>query len=363
MNLRDVGEFGLIERIRARVGAPRGELRVGIGDDAAVIDAPRTGPILVTTDAYVEGVHFRRDFSSPRDIGWKAAAGALSDIAAMGGRARHLFLALGAPPETPLDVVDGLLDGLLELANRYDVVLAGGDTVSSPDRILVSLTAIGETVAASEASAGSAGGTEGTASAAPILRSGARAGDVLFVTGSLGGSLAGLTLLLEARASGDAPSVLDALARHRAPEPRLREGALLATRFHPTAMIDISDGLASDARHLAVASGVDLRIDLAKIPVAACAADVAARLGRDAKQMALASGEEYELLFTASPDEADEIASALLAETGTRVTLIGEAIARGPAGADARATDAAAVMLRDPLGNETPLAPSGWRHF
>lgn len=352
MRLRDVGEFGLIERIRARVGTARGELRVGIGDDAAVIDAPRSGSLLVTTDAYLEGVHFRRDFASPRDIGWKAAAGALSDIAAMGARARHLFLALGAPPDTALDVVDGLLDGLLDLASRHDVALAGGDTVASPDRILIALTVLGEPAAAAA-----------TAGAAPVLRSGARAGDLLFVTGALGGSLAGLTLLLEGRADADAPGVRDALARHRAPEPRLREGALLAARFHPTSMIDISDGLASDARHVAIASGVGLRIDLARIPVAACAADVAARLGRDAKQMALASGEEYELLFTAPPDEADEIASALLAETGTRVTQIGEAVARGPAGAGARATDAAAVTLRDPLGNETPLAPTGWRHF
>jgi thiamine-monophosphate kinase len=336
--LGDLGELALIERIAARarrtLGA-RADIRIGIGDDAAVLDAPRAGALLVTTDAYVEGIHFRRDFSSDREIGWKAAAGALSDIAAMGGRARHLFLALGAPSETPLGAIDAIVDGLLELSTQHGVALAGGDTVASPDCIFLGLTVLGE-----------------PAGAAPITRSGARPGDRVLVTGALGGSLAGLLLLrLHGSESPTSPDALAALARHRAPEPRLREASLLASRFPLSAMIDISDGLSSEVHHLASASKVGIRIDLTRIPVAPSAAKLAGTFGFSAMQLALESGEEYELLFTAPAAEADAIGQALADETGTPATIIGEVTA------DSR------VVSRDARGHEAPLAAGGWRHF
>jgi thiamine-monophosphate kinase len=354
--LGDVGELALIERIAARVrergvgtsasagavagagtdaGADAG-IRVGIGDDAAVLDAPRSGALLVTTDAYVEGIHFRRDFSSDREIGWKAAAGALSDIAAMGGRARHLFLALGAPAETPLAAIDAIVDGLLEMCAQHDVALAGGDTVASPDRIFLGLTVLGE-----------------PAGAEPLTRSGARTGDRVLVTGALGGSLVGLLLLRLHRGdeSRTSPDALAALARHRAPEPRLREAALLATRFSVSAMIDISDGLSSELHHLASASNVGMRIDLPRLPIAPSAANLAGTFGFSRTHLALESGEEYELLFTAPAAEAEAIVQTLADETGTPATIIGEV------------TSDPRVTSRDARGHEASLAPSGWRHF
>ncbi len=334
MDLRALGEFGLIERIRARVGVTHPATILGIGDDAAVIETPPSGQALVTTDAYLEGIHFRLDLAAPEEIGAKAATGAISDIAAMGGRPTHLFLAFGAPPETAVETVDAILDGLLAAATRHRAHLAGGDTIASPERILIALTAIGA-----------------AAGAAPITRAGARAGDRLLVTGALGGSLAGLALLLEAPERAADPAFAAALLRHRAPAARVAEAALLATRFHPTAMIDVSDGLASEIAHLAAASGVGFRVDLAAVPVHGGARSVSAALGRDPLALALESGEEYELVFTAPADEADAIAHVLHAETGTPASPIGEA------------TATRAVVARDAAGREAPLAARGYRHF
>lgn len=334
MDLRDLGELGLIERIRARAGAPPPSTPLGIGDDAAVIATPTGGRVLVSTDAYLEGIHFRFDFASPEEIGAKAAAGALSDIAAMGGRPTHLFLAFGAPAATSVEIVDGLVGGLLAVAARHGAHLAGGDTIASPERVLLALTAIGI-----------------PAGAEPITRAGARPGDRLLVTGALGGSLAGLSLLLAAPDRSADPAFAAALLRHRAPAARLPEAALLAARFHPTAMTDISDGLASEIARLAAASGVGFRVELAAIPVHAGARAAAAAIGREPLALALESGEEYELLFTAPPDEAAAIARVLLAETGTPATVIGECTSEG------------AVIGKSPTGHEAPLAPKGYRHF
>ncbi len=347
MKLEDLGEFGWIERVRARVGAPDAATRLGIGDDAAVIARIARGAsgapsapaspvhdLLVTTDASLEGVHFRFDFSSPREIGAKAAAGALSDIAAMGGAPSHLFLAFGAPPTSSVETADAILDGILSVASAAGAHLAGGDTIASPDRVLLVLTVLGAPVGA-----------------APIARSGARPGDALLVTGALGGSLAGLTLLLDAPDRVAEPAFAAALLRHRAPSSRIPEAALLATQFHPTSMIDISDGLSSDVRHLADASGVGFRIDLASLPIHPGARAVAAALGGDATHLALTSGEEYELLFTVPADEASAIARALPAATGTPANVIGEA------------TAARGVVARDASGREAPLPTLGHRHF
>jgi thiamine-monophosphate kinase len=334
MDLRDLGELGLIERIRARAGAAPPSTPLGIGDDAAVVATPPSGRMLVSTDAYLEGIHFRLDFSSPDEIGAKAATGALSDIAAMGGRPTHLFLMLGAPPSTSVAVIDGLVSGLCAVASRHGAHLAGGDTISSPERILIGLTALGA-----------------PAGAGPITRAGARPGDALLVTGALGGSLAGLEILAGAPDRAADPAAAAALLRHRAPVPRVAEAALLVERFHPTAMIDVSDGLASEVAHLAAASGVGFRVDLAAIPVHGGARAVAALLGRDPLAFALGSGEEYELLFTAPPGEAAAIARELPLETGTPAAVIGEA------------TASRALVVRDAAGREVPLSPAGFRHF
>ncbi len=250
--LADVGEFGWIERLRRRTAPGKG-VRVGIGDDTAVL-AGGAKDILFTTDMLIEGRHFRLSEATPAEIGRKALAVNLSDIAAMGGTPTHAVVSVGLPPRAPLSLAEGISKGMRALARRYGVNIVGGDTNGS-DRVVISVALLGEAPK---------GGS--------VLRSGARPGDVVFVTGSLGGSYA----------SG----------RHLTFEPRLAEAHFLMKYFRPTAMMDVSDGLASDAHRLAKASGVDILLVEACIPMASSVKNVS---------RALSDGEDFELLFTLSP--------------------------------------------------------------
>jgi thiamine-monophosphate kinase len=209
---------------------------VGIGDDAAVLRGPGNRRLLVASDMLIEGVHFRRRGASPQQIGWKALACNVSDIAAMGGRPLWAVVSLGAPPSTPVRWVDGIYQGLARCARRFNVSLVGGDTVRAP--VVVLDVAITGTVERSHLT----------------LRSGARVGDALFVTGRLGGSLR----------SG----------RHLRVVPRLREAQVLLRRVRIHAMIDLSDGLASDLWQMSRASEVALRVEAARIPVSRAARTV-----------------------------------------------------------------------------------------
>jgi thiamine-monophosphate kinase len=338
-DVTDVGEFELVERIRARVGPPGLATPVGIGDDAAVVTAAGAKRLLVTTDAAVERIHFRFSYSTPKEIGAKAAVGAISDIAAMGGAPTHLFLAIGIPYTTPLPRVDGIVDGILTVAGRWGAHLAGGDTTASPGRLFLVITVIGEAVGR-----------------APITRDGARPGDRLLVTGWLGGSLAGLEFLRRAKKRVRDASVAHAVARYRAPVPRVAEAALLAKRFRPTSMIDISDGLSSEIHHLAEASGVGFRVDLDELPIDSGVHAVAKMLSRggdlkrSVERMVLSSGDEYELLFTLPADEAEPAVRALR-RAGTIARVIGEA------------TAARAIVGYDRSGGERPIEAQGYRHF
>jgi thiamine-monophosphate kinase len=277
------GELAVIERIRERALAVRSKsLRLGIGDDCAIL-APAGGQeILVTTDFSLEGRHFLRNLHSARSVGHRALARGLSDLAAMGATPLACFLSLALPKSVARKTawLDGFLDGLLDLAEAYEFPLAGGDTSEAPsDHILADITLLGT------APAGRA-----------LRRSGARVGDLLYVTGALGGAAAELAALRadpatlrRAVAAGDHP--------HLFPRPRVGVGEALLRRGLATACIDVSDGLSTDLSHLCEASGVSAEVDAGLLP----ADRLTVGMG-EAERIAavLHGGEDYELLFTAA---------------------------------------------------------------
>lgn len=270
--LGDVGEFGLIARVvRALPVSPLAE--VGPGDDAAVLRTP-DGRVVATTDVLVEGRHFRLDWSTPYDVGRKAAAQNLADVCAMGARPTALLVGLGAPASFAVADAERLAAGLADEAAVVGAAVVGGDTVAA-DVVVVAVTALGS--------------LDGVA---PVLRSGARPGDVLVVAGALGGAAAGLAGL---RAGRD-----EYAARHRVPEPPYDAGVALA-RLGATAMIDVSDGLTGDLAHLAEASGVGFDVDVSALPRDPLVDIAAAALGADPLAWVLGGGEDHALLATLPP--------------------------------------------------------------
>jgi len=308
-NLRDIGEFGLIKRITRRSRRKDPSVKVGAGDDAAVITPPippltRGGkrgatPLLVTTDSLVEDVHFRRD-SPPEAVGWKAVAVNISDIAAMGGVPKYYLLSLSVPEGISVDYLDRLSAGMNEAARRYGLSLIGGDTTSSPDRIYISITVIGE------------------ASKNILLRKGAKTGDQIFVTGTLGDSALGLRILEEGR-DVVAPPLQKLIMRHLRPIPRVKEGIFLANSGMITSMIDVSDGLLADLGHISEESGVGATVWADKIPLSKGFKSLSDRFG--GIDLALSGGEDYELLFTVN---GGNITNFLSETKGVKFAHIGE---------------------------------------
>jgi thiamine-monophosphate kinase len=334
VTLHQLGERGLIERIRRRLPPPPAEVLLGIGDDAAAVAWPG-GTLLLTTDTLVEDVHFRRKTTGLRDLGAKALAVNLSDIAAMGGEPRYALLALALPPSVPLADVDDLYAGLGLMASRHGVALIGGDTCADPERIVLTLTVVGRV------------------DGAPVSRRGARPGDAVLVTGSLGGSAAGLAVL--ERGAGLVPPIPDEVgaplvAAHRLPTPRVAEGRA-ARAAGATAMIDLSDGLVTDLGHIASESGVGAAVRLDALPVSPATRRAAELFGESAWRWAVAGGEDYELCFTAPSDMAPAVAGRVTAETGTPVSVIGEI---RPA--------AEGVRFLDSGGRPVEVGP-GFEHF
>jgi thiamine-monophosphate kinase len=283
----------------------------GVGDDAAVVSAR---PVCVTSvDAMVEGVHFRLGggWATPAEVGRRALAAALSDLAAMGAEAGEAYLALGVSPAIDEPGALELVRGARELAVETRTTIAGGDVVAAPV-VVVSFTAVGWAADAAEL----------------VGRDGAQAGDLIGVTGSLGAAAAALAVRSGRAARGAAGEQL--IARSARAVPRLREGrALAAAGAH--AMIDLSDGLATDAGHIAAASGAQLHVRLPDLPLAAGVADVCEQLGVPAWQLAAGGGEDYELCFCAPPAARGRVEEALAAPGGAPVSWVGEVTA-GAAG-------------------------------
>ena len=310
MNVRELGELGLIRRIRNAGSGSRAGTRLGIGDDAAVLDPTPGSVILATTDLVVAGIHCRREWASPRDIGWKAMAVNLSDIAAMGGIPRWALVALAIPTATSVEDVDALYEGMRDCATPHDVVIVGGDTSASPDGWMINVTLLGEHAAA------------------PRLRSMGQPGDAIAVTGTLGRSAAGLAVLAARSAVGQAvpDGTIERVVRsHLRPTARVREGRWLGAQSAVHALMDCSDGVATDVGHLCRESGLHARIDLARIPVDPAAREAAQALGEDALVWATRGGEDYELILTCDAGAVAAVAAGLERETGTALTVIGTA--------------------------------------
>lgn len=324
-SVADLGEFGLIARITAGRELPPSTL-LGPGDDAAVL-AAADGRVVVTTDVLVEGVHFRLDWSTPHQVGRKAVAANLADVAAMGAVPTALVVGLAVPGRTPVSTVDDLMAGMWAEAEQVGAGIVGGDVVSS-EQLVVSVTALGD--------------LQGRA---PVTRSDARPGDVLGLCGRLGWAAAGLAVLRRGLLSPFAlspfarsplaRSPLAVVAAHRVPEPPYVAGPQAASAG-ATSMIDISDGLLADAGHLAEASGVGIDIDSAALPVASRLVEVASALGADARHWVLTGGEDHALL-------ASFPAGAVLPQGWIRLGVV---------------RDGSGVTVD---GSEVP--PGGWQHF
>jgi thiamine-monophosphate kinase len=301
----ELGEFGLIERLVARLPPAEGVV-VGIGDDAAAL-APTPGRLLLaTTDGQVEGVHFRRDGTPPRSLGHRALASNLSDVAAMGGRPRWAMVALTLPDDLELAWLEQLYEGLAALASRHGVGVVGGNVARSLGGVVVDVTLLGE-----------------VSPDRRLTRAGARPGDGVYVTGQPGDAAGGLELILRPRlrerlAAHDVDRLLRA---HWEPSPRVDEGQALAAGGTVSAMIDVSDGLAADLGHLLTASGVGATLDESALPIGPALRALEAAGGPPARDLALHGGEAYELSFTcrAAPAVPATRVGEIEAEPGLRL--------------------------------------------
>jgi len=315
----DVSEDELIEAIRKVLSGAGNEVRIGVGDDAAVV-APGSGELVLTTDALVEGTHFLHALTTARDLGYKAVVVNVSDIAAMAASPRYALCALTLSDEVDAAWVMELFGGLREASDEHALWLVGGNLARGSE-VSIALTVIGE-----------------VAPGRAVTRAGARPGDRLVVTGELGTSSAGLRLS-KLRMMPDEQQRA-AIVRHQRPVARVAEAGVLA-RHGATAMIDISDGFAIDLSRLVKASGVGARIELRHLPIAAVAT----------KDDALGGGEDYELLVTMPDDGAVQAAGRELIETfGVPLTDVGTIVEEG------------LVAVTDD-GTEVPLETTGWDHF
>ena len=287
------GEFELIDWIKGQFRVPDGVL--GIGDDCAVLPQRDGLETLVTTDMLVEGVHFLLEDVDPYSLGWKSAAVNLSDIAGMGGKPVGTFLSCALPKTLDDGFLKGFFEGYKALSDRFDCPLLGGDTTSSLDKLCINVTVLGTCEAGRSRK-----------------RSAAQPGDLICVTGPLGDSAAGLKVILENAAAEKEEGILR--ERHYRPVPRIEEGMNLAATPGVNAMMDISDGIGSDLRHILEESGTGARVDVRSLPLSAELRTVCARRGWDPVELALDGGEDYELLFTCRPGT----------EVPVRHTVIGE---------------------------------------
>lgn len=326
MKLSAVGEFGFIRRIAAKTGGDPA-LLLGIGDDAAAAAISAGMILLSTADLLAEGVHFDLGWSDACSLGKKSLAVNLSDIAAMGGVPRYALLSLAIPPQLSLEFMESFISGFLDQAGKYGVTLIGGDTSSSKGGLVISVTLLGEQFPERI-----------------VRRSGAKAEELICVSGTLGDAALGLKRLQAGERQGEA------VRSHLEPVPRVELGKTLAEAGIISAMIDISDGFAADLGHILAASGKGARVDIELLPRSADFRGAVPRDSADFHGLPLAGGEDYELLFTL-PAANFAAARALAAATGTMVTAVG------------RITAESGLFLADAAGNCYETVCRGYDHF
>ncbi len=327
MKVSELGEFGLIDLLARMVGASRDEhLLIGIGDDAAAWQGD-TSIQLATVDSFIQDVHFPSGTASWQELGWKALAVNLSDIAAMGGLPRYALVSLALPKDTEVDDVTALYTGMLELARQYGVAIIGGDISRAP-LVAITITILGNTKNRGEHI---------------LTRSAAKPGELVAVTGGLGAAAAGLEMLTKKlQFDPQATACFKGASLH--PYPRIAEGQLLADQGVKTA-IDLSDGLISDLNQICKSSQVSARVEIDRVPIEPM---VKAEFSEKSLELALSGGEDYELLFTGRAEVIDRVKRA----AACPITVIGEIVA-GREG----------VTLVDSKGNPFNLGKVGWEHF
>ncbi len=331
MTVAELGEHALLARLLARLPRPSAQVLVGPGDDAAVLVPVRNERLVVTTDAVVEGVHFSRAFFAPADIGHKALAVNLSDLAAMAATPQWALLSLVLPGDLAVTDVEALVDGLAALATRHNVSVVGGNITRTSGLLMVDVTA---------------GGT--VASRKWLTRGGASAGDEIWVSGTIGGAAAGLEMLK----SDPGPRIPDpgCAAKQRTPEPRVRLGVAMGRGRAARAAMDLSDGLADAVRQVAAASGCGARLDAGALPIEPAAAAWWQSRGVDPIGAAIVGGEEYELLFAVPKRGGGRLRNVTRHVADPVLTRIG-VFTKDPG-----------ALIVDRGGSEEPL-PHGYGHF
>jgi thiamine-monophosphate kinase len=332
MRISDLGEFGLIRNIQRLSLRKSSSALIGIGDDAAALKVSSSKTLLVTTDMLLEAIHFDLSFTDFHSLGWKSAAANLSDIAAMGGVPRYCLTSIGIPDQISVEQIKDFYRGFHSLMKTHKTMLVGGDTCHSGKGMVISVTVLGE--------------IEKTRI---LARSGARPGDRIFVTGTLGDSAAGLEILKNGVKGGSKSEGAEAkrlIEKHLRPVARVTEGRAIALSGCASAMIDISDGLSSDLSHICEQSGVGAEIRSDRIPISPALMKLSSGLTMPVLFYALSGGEDYELLFTVPPGKMKRLQSLNIP-----ITEIGT-IKRG-----------GKVLLLDGRNRRSRLQPGGYDHF
>ncbi|MFQ6084267.1 MAG: thiamine-phosphate kinase [Candidatus Aminicenantia bacterium] len=330
MKLSEIGEFGVVSSIRSDLKDFQKQVIAGIGDDTAAIELSGKKLVLFTSDTLVEDIHFKWDYFSPSQVGWKAMVVNVSDIAAVGGSPTHCLVSLALPAHTDMIVVREVYRGLKRAASRYRVGIVGGDIVCAPS-FIITVSLLGEAKRENI-----------------VLRSGAKRGDLIYVTGQLGSSEAGLACLKRSNWKVNPKIRQFLIKRHLMPSPRLVEGQKIANSQIATSMIDLSDGLASDLHRLAEESKVGAILWEDELPIAPATEELAKVMGKSSLEWVLYGGEDYELLFTVPPNKSTEVEQNL----GFPHALIGEVVDSDQG-----------IYLKDRKGNRTKVEDRGYHHF
>ncbi|MEK6598970.1 MAG: thiamine-phosphate kinase [Deltaproteobacteria bacterium] len=334
MQIKELGELGLVKKLTEQFAPGHPRVVKGIGDDASVTIQDDSQYLLCTTDTLVEDIHFSLQYTPYYNLGRKAVSISLSDIAAMGGTPMFLFTSIILPPATPIDFINLLYKGIKEKALEFDVALIGGNTSASSDKIIINTTILGE-----------------VPKDQVIFRKGASVGNGIYITGRLGDSSLGLKMWKKKdKKTVTDPFLKDAMLAHIDPSPRVKEGRAIAKKKLATSMIDVSDGLISDLRHIAEESRVGAQIWLKKLPLSTGLKKWLSDHPQDIA-LALSGGEDYELLFTAPKGNAPQI-DALSSELDIPITQIGEIVPEG-----------CGITVLDEKGDIFHLATEGFEHF